>query len=294
MKTDWLYDFLSLGRTLNFTKAAKDRHITQSAFSRRIKMLEIWVGSPLINRSTYPVELTEAGENLLPIARDIVFQLANARQSFPRIEEGGYKFQRFAVLHAISINFLSKRLSILEKDYPELKAHIFSDNLLNCCQMLHNNACDFLLYYQHQKIITSLDENLFAHKDVGDEKLIPVAKTTTAIKNQWQLSDSKKNLIPYLSYEPNTFLGSVVNQTMNYHKTNLKTHYIDALAEGLKHRVLAGSGVAWLPERTIAKELSAGVLMPIGDERWHANLTISLFCSPEKLDAMGHIIWETL
>ena len=51
MDLNWLRDFECLARTLNFTRAAEDRNITQSAFSRRIKALESWVGAPLINRA---------------------------------------------------------------------------------------------------------------------------------------------------------------------------------------------------------------------------------------------------
>ena len=68
MDLNWLRDFECLSRSQNFTRAADERNITQSAFSRRIKALESWVGMPLINRATYPVQLTEAGLQFLPIA----------------------------------------------------------------------------------------------------------------------------------------------------------------------------------------------------------------------------------
>ena len=58
MDINWLGDFACLARTLNFTRAAEERNITQSAFSRRIKSLENWLGVPLIQRSSYPVQLT--------------------------------------------------------------------------------------------------------------------------------------------------------------------------------------------------------------------------------------------
>ncbi|MGB7318893.1 MAG: LysR family transcriptional regulator, partial [Planktotalea sp.] len=66
MDLNWLGDFECLARTLNFTRAATERNITQSAFSRRIKALESWVGAPLINRAHYPVQLTDAGAQFLP------------------------------------------------------------------------------------------------------------------------------------------------------------------------------------------------------------------------------------
>ena len=57
MELKWLEDFLSLARTGNFSRSAEERHVTQSAFSRRIQALELWLGVSLIDRSNYPTTL---------------------------------------------------------------------------------------------------------------------------------------------------------------------------------------------------------------------------------------------
>ena len=81
MELYWLQDFLALVRTGNFSKAATERHVTQSAFSRRIQALEDWVGAALFDRSGHPVELTSAGQQLLPIAVGSVEPLLDFRAS---------------------------------------------------------------------------------------------------------------------------------------------------------------------------------------------------------------------
>ena len=58
MDINWLIDFVCLGRTLNFSRAAEERNVTQSAFSRRIKSLESWVG----HVAHRPVELSGAAD----------------------------------------------------------------------------------------------------------------------------------------------------------------------------------------------------------------------------------------
>ena len=40
MNLSWLEDFLALAATGNFSRAAEDRHMTQPAFSRRVRALE--------------------------------------------------------------------------------------------------------------------------------------------------------------------------------------------------------------------------------------------------------------
>ena len=61
METKWLEDFISLVETNNFSRSAALRHVTQPAFSRRIQSLENWLGTDLIDRTTFPTRLTPAG-----------------------------------------------------------------------------------------------------------------------------------------------------------------------------------------------------------------------------------------
>ena len=63
MELIWLEDYLALAETLNFSRAAEARHVTQPAFSRRIRALENWVGADLFARTTHGVALTPAGEH---------------------------------------------------------------------------------------------------------------------------------------------------------------------------------------------------------------------------------------
>ena len=140
MDLNWLRDFECLARTLNFTRAANERNITQSAFSRRIKALEIWVGLPLVNRATYPVQLTESGQNFLPIAMAAISQLTEARQSLRDADNGDSRFIRFSVLHTISVNFLASRIEELQNQLPDLRTRVISDSLSTCCELLIEGA----------------------------------------------------------------------------------------------------------------------------------------------------------
>ena len=52
MELKWLEDFVSLAETLNFSRSADERSVTQPAFSRRIRSLETWLGADLDDRRT--------------------------------------------------------------------------------------------------------------------------------------------------------------------------------------------------------------------------------------------------
>ena len=79
METKWLEDFVSLAETRSFSRSAQLRHVTQPAFSRRIQSLEAWAGTDLIDRSTYPTQLTPAGHVLYAQALGFLQSLHSMR-----------------------------------------------------------------------------------------------------------------------------------------------------------------------------------------------------------------------
>ncbi len=79
MELKWLEDFLSLADSGSFSRSAEQRHVSQPAFSRRIRALEAWLGVALVDRSTFPTRLTEAGEAFKGPAADLINRLHAAR-----------------------------------------------------------------------------------------------------------------------------------------------------------------------------------------------------------------------
>ena len=79
METKWLEDFVSLAETRSFSRSAQLRHVTQPAFSRRIQSLEVWAGTDLVDRSSYPTQLTPAGQILYAQALGFLQALQNMR-----------------------------------------------------------------------------------------------------------------------------------------------------------------------------------------------------------------------
>jgi DNA-binding transcriptional LysR family regulator len=64
--------FITAAETLNFTATAKRSHLTQSSVSQIIKTLENQLGIELFKRKGRTLQITDAGNMLLPMAREIV------------------------------------------------------------------------------------------------------------------------------------------------------------------------------------------------------------------------------
>ena len=64
--------FITAAETLNFTTTAKRLHLTQSSVSQIIKTLESQLDVELFKRKARTLKITDAGNLLLPMAREIV------------------------------------------------------------------------------------------------------------------------------------------------------------------------------------------------------------------------------
>lgn len=87
MKTSFLNEFMALEKHLNFSNAAKELSITQSALSRHIQKLEEEMGVPLFHRTTQKIDLTPYGEALIPHARAILEHCRAFSQECAEIKE---------------------------------------------------------------------------------------------------------------------------------------------------------------------------------------------------------------
>jgi len=291
---NWLLDFECLARTLNFTRASDERNITQSAFSRRIKALESWVGLPLVNRDTYPVQLTEAGQQFLPVAIEVVGQLNETRRAIRDADRGDREFVRFSALHTIAVNYLAVRTETIQQQFPDLRTRVISDSLSTCCDLLTAGGVDILLCYYHHSVSPMIDETIFDRKDLVTDRLLPVALAQSVQDRGWDLSRQNASPIPYLAYERSSFLGMVAENIVGRRPLQATTIYVDSLVETIKRRLLTGSGFAWLPETAVANELADGIVVPIGDETWRTNLTISALANPSALEPTARQVWDQL
>lgn len=80
MDIRFLTTFIEVVKTRHFGKAAENLYLTQSAVSARIKLLEEYFHTTLFIRHRNSIQLTPAGEKLLPYAEQLSATLKEARQ----------------------------------------------------------------------------------------------------------------------------------------------------------------------------------------------------------------------
>jgi len=82
---DALHSFIAVAASGSFSSVAKSQAVAVSSVTRKIDWLEAEIGSRLFHRSSRRVLLTDAGEQFLPRARNILAELAQAREALTSI-----------------------------------------------------------------------------------------------------------------------------------------------------------------------------------------------------------------
>ncbi|WP_416424987.1 LysR substrate-binding domain-containing protein [Pseudomonas sp. App30] len=256
MELLWLEDFNALVESENFSRAAELRHVTQPAFSRRIRALESWVGVELFERTPQGATLTAAGRSMLDNARELTRRLYQMRADVQQVAGKASRTLHFAATHSLSFTFFPAWIRAMEQGAPLEGISLHSDNMAACEQLLLSGEVQFLICHQHPGVPPRFDSSLFESKVIGSDALLALQSP--------ELDTIER--LPFLAYTAESGLGRIVASHLHAHPGHprLDTVFSSHLAAVLLSMALQAKGVAWLPESLAASEVAAGRLVAAG------------------------------
>ena len=293
MNLIWLEDFLALAACGNFSRAAEERASSQPAFSRRIRGLEDWLGVALVDRSSQPATLTDAGEWFRGVAEDLLARVARLPGDARRIQESDARTLRIASTHALSFTFLPPWLRRIEAAAPLGQVQLMSDVLARCEASLQQGKVQFVLTHAHAKAPGALDTDACRSTRVGQDQLVPVALPDASGRPRHALSDGAPAAV--LQYSDESGLGRILRAVLGRHLERAAGHVVFTAhaASVLRTMALDGRGLAWLPETLVRDDLDAGRLVPAAGHEWHVPLDIRLYREREPLGAIAESFWRS-
>jgi DNA-binding transcriptional LysR family regulator len=116
--------FLMVVETQSFSRAAEKLFITQPAISKRISTLEFALDCQLFDRLGKNIQLTQAGEALVPSYRRIVAELDETLRIISNLRTRVSGHLRFGTSHHIGLHRLPPVLRQYTDQYPEVELDI--------------------------------------------------------------------------------------------------------------------------------------------------------------------------
>lgn len=116
--------FITVAEYLNFTKAANQLYVAQSAISHQIADLEEQVGVKLFIRNKRSVQLTPAGSVFLKEAIEIVEKTSGAIEKAQQTDSGVIGSLSIGFLSVHVRSFLPKVIKRFRELYPKVELHL--------------------------------------------------------------------------------------------------------------------------------------------------------------------------
>lgn len=295
MHVTWLKDFLALAPSCNFSRAAIERHSSQPAFSRRIRALEAWLGTELLDRSTQPARLTEAGEWFKAVAQKLLTQMERLPGEAKQVADTSAVTLRIASTHALSFTFLPQWLRGLEGRVAMGPIELMSDVLGRCEALMQQGKVQFVLAHAHPKVLGPLDGERYLSAVIGTDELVAVAQADAKGAPRYRLGGTKSAAArtPVLQYTEASGLGRIVRAVAGRKMEALgtKAGFTAHLASVLRTMALDGRGIAWVPRSLVKEDLMTHKLAEAAGEEWRVPIDIRLYRELEPCGPVAETFW---
>lgn len=134
--------FLTLAKTLNFTRAAEECNVSQPALTRAVQALEAEFGGELLRRERQNSHLTELGKRMLPLMQQC-YDSAVAAKTLARAVKGNEVAPlNFAVSNSVNLELLMPPIAEMFRAFPGIQLKILRGTIAGVVDLLKDGKAD--------------------------------------------------------------------------------------------------------------------------------------------------------
>ncbi|HGO5857036.1 TPA: LysR family transcriptional regulator [Mannheimia haemolytica] len=189
-----LRTLIALKESGSVSLAAKRVHLTQSALSHQIKLLEEQYDLTLFERKSSPIRFTPAGERLIKLAYDILPKVIEAELDLARVKQGEVGEVRVAVECHTCFDWLMPAMDTFRQHWPLVELDIVSGFHTDTVGLLLSHRADLAIVAEEEDSAGIIYKPLFSYEMVA----ICSKDHPLATKDVWEAEDFKdETLITY-------------------------------------------------------------------------------------------------
>ncbi len=266
--------FLMVAETRSFSRAAEKLFITQPAISKRISTLESALDCRLFDRLGKNIQLTQAGEALIPGYQRILAEINESERIISTLRTQVSGHLRFGTSHHIGLHRLPPVLRQYTKQYPDVELDIqFMDSEQAAALILKGNL--------ELALITLPDtiEKPLATLPVWDDPMKCVVASDHVLAGQKTVTRKQLSNHGVLLQSHSTHTRDIIDNALKLNpgiKVIMESNYL----ETIKAMIQNGLGWGVLPESMIDGSLHELTIKGVKMERrlgvlLHASRTLS-------------------
>ncbi|MBT2970075.1 MAG: LysR family transcriptional regulator [gamma proteobacterium symbiont of Ctena orbiculata] len=246
--------FTTVASHLNYTRAARELHLSQPAVSMQVKQLEESVGLPLFEHAGKKIQLTEAGKEMYQYVRTIF-------QTFEEMEEvldamKGLDTGHINIAVASTVNYFAPRLLAgFSRQYPGIDLSLDVTNRERLMGLLKNNEIDIVLMGLPPEDIDLIYEPFM------DNPLVVIAPPGHPLEKRRQIPMHRLEEEIFIMREAGSGTRLAMERYFKEQGITIRTGMQMTRNEAIKQAVRAGMGLGVVSTHTIELEVETGRLV---------------------------------
>lgn len=252
MELRLLVTFEKVAGVLSFTQAAAELKYAQSSVTSQIRALESSLGAELFDRLGSRIRLTEAGERLLPYARQMLELADEARAAVAGAQEPAGTLT-VGTMESLTSYRLPPLLELFHHRYPKVRLSMRPTLGDETRQALRQGTYDLGFLMEAGTEHAGLESEVLAV-----EPLALVAAPGHELAGR-EVGTADLVRLPLLATEPGCAYRDLFERELSAHGSVAFMEF--GTIEATKRAAAAGLGISLLPEVTVAAELAEGSLL---------------------------------
>ncbi|TGE32890.1 LysR family transcriptional regulator [Desulfosporosinus sp. Sb-LF] len=261
--------FVEVARQKSFSKAATISHVSQSAVSKMIKDLETELGTPLFNRTSKYVQLTDTGIIFLDQAQQLVVMFHNLTPEFEnriKMEKGKISI---GLLPITSTTIFAELLGEFKKRYPQIEISLLEYGSKKVASAIQDGTLDAGV------ICIVPDNHYYDSLSFAKDPLFVIVSSQNPISQLPSIELASLSNESFVLYSNDFSLhDEIINQCRNV-GFSPNVIFETSQLELMTQMVAANLGIAFLPS-AVCKELDSNriVSVPLMEPQIIHNMSI--------------------
>ncbi|MGD8414506.1 MAG: LysR family transcriptional regulator [Candidatus Latescibacterota bacterium] len=248
------YYFYEIARHGSFTAAAGELMVSQSSLSIQIKQFEKELGGPLFDRRKGGVDLTEKGVVAYQVADRVFHEIDRLQSSLMETERRIRGMLSVGTVNSIGVYVLPQILTAFKARFPEVQIKIDFKGAEKVLDMLYSGKLDFAIIPWNRRY-----PDLTGVK-ITHNKLFLVAPADHPLAGKPSVSPRDLEAFPFVGYEDGMQTRSMIDSLFKRMSVSVEYSIESANTATIKHMVMAGMGLGFLPDNAVASEIRRGQL----------------------------------
>jgi DNA-binding transcriptional LysR family regulator len=239
----------AIADTGSFTAAGEKLHVSQSAISRQILLLEEELGEPVFHRIGRRIRITPAGESLLQLSNRVFQDLAETVSAISDKQESLRGTMRLVGGMTVCLYVFPALLAEVRRAHPNLDLKITVGSAERSIAMLRSGAGDLGL------ITLPVEASDLVSVPVLREELLLITYPAHPLAKKRQITPADLTRQPFILFETGSITRRIVDEFFMRERIEAEIVMETENVEIIKAMVRHGLGISIIPWQAAAADV---------------------------------------